>query len=63
LLLPHTWNNGMAEAWNVDFNKKFKLLLILIAPMTRRISATAYFPISPEPIIPSFQYSNIPNAE
>jgi hypothetical protein len=26
-VLPHTWNNGIVEYWNVDFNEKVTLLL------------------------------------
>jgi len=62
MLLPHAWNNGMMEYWNVDFNNEVPHLRTFLASMSRAIFQIAHFYISPEPSIPNFQYSNIPIA-
>ena len=47
----------MVEYWNVGVNKEFTHF---IASLSRRILPIDQYPILPEPIIPSFHYSNIP---
>jgi len=49
----------MVEYWNVDLNKE---LIHFIASLSRGILPIDQYPIFPEPIIPSFHYSNIPIA-
>jgi hypothetical protein len=51
------WNNGMVEYWNVDLSKKITHLL---TSLSRGILPINQYTIFPEPIIPSFHYSNIP---
>jgi len=47
----------MVEYWNVGLNKE---LIHFIASLSRGILLIDQYPIFPEPIIPSFHYSNIP---
>jgi hypothetical protein len=47
----------MVEYWNVGLNK---VLMHFIASLSRGILPIDQYPIFPEPIIPSFQYSSIP---
>ncbi len=29
MFLPHTWNNGIMEYWNVDFKRNFLIYWVL----------------------------------
>jgi len=49
----------MVEYWNVGLNKE---LIHFIASLSRGILPIDQYAIFPEPIIPSFHYSNIPIA-
>jgi hypothetical protein len=49
----------MVEYWNVGLNKE---LMHFIASLSTGILPITQYPIFPEPIIPSFHYSNIPIA-
>jgi hypothetical protein len=49
--------DGMMEWWNDGLNKE---LIHFIASLSRGILPIDQYPIFPEPIIPSFHYSNIP---
>jgi len=55
--LTRIWKNGMMEYWNNDLKNMTFLYLI---PINRNFTITQ-LSIFPEPNIPVFQYSNIPN--
>lgn len=52
------WNNGKVEYWNVGLLKDIILFIIFQSP---GIEPIEHYPILPEPIFPSFQYSIIPS--
>ncbi|MFQ5901722.1 MAG: hypothetical protein ACE5IH_09235 [Thermodesulfobacteriota bacterium] len=55
--MPHIWNNGMVEYWNDVLKGSFSFIIFFVKKL--------FFnkPFFPKPIIPLFQYSNIPIAE
>jgi hypothetical protein len=54
MLLPHTWNKGMLESWNVGFNWEFVQLLTFHI-LVKGILAIKHCAIFAKPIIPVFQ--------
>ncbi len=71
MFMPHTWNNGMMEYWNVEdpvFSPAFggidfKEIFSFMEFDFMKIFPINHCHIFPEPIIPSFQYSIIPIAK
>jgi hypothetical protein len=53
--LPHTWNNGMMEYWNVGFQRRFFFINILkfIVNMNFTNTPLYYFPLTQYSIIPT----------
>ncbi len=61
-ILLRTWNNGILEYWNVDFNKEAINIFALLAFLSNEILLLTYFSGPPawgrqHSIIPVFQYS------
>ena len=54
MFMPRTWNNGMMEYWNVDFKEIFSFMEFDF----KKIFPINHCHIFPEPIVPSFHYSN-----
>jgi len=52
VILPRAWNKGMLECWS--FKGHF-LFMANFHFLSREMLPIPHFPISPEPIIPSFQ--------
>jgi hypothetical protein len=57
------WNNGKMKYWNAGLNKKAYYIRPSSASMSSGIYPITYYSIFPEPIIPSFHYSNSEQSE
>jgi hypothetical protein len=62
--LPRKWNNGMAERWNIGFQKDISYFIFIVNPVDDgAINPTLHYPRTHYSTFPVFHHSNCERSE